>query len=123
MAHFLLLGLFVSLFQRVKDTYQYIIFEAKKSMSEDKLEHSCTRLNDLSNEILMIIFKYLHHHHVLYSFININKRFDTIINDTIIGKKLTLISFNDSSCPFNDTIFDRFCSQILPSIHHKIRMD
>jgi hypothetical protein len=63
-----------------------------------------SQLNDLPNEILIIIFKYLHHHDVLYSFININKQFNSIINDTIIEKKLTLISVNDSSCPFNDTV-------------------
>ncbi|CAF3357466.1 unnamed protein product [Rotaria sp. Silwood2] len=68
----------------------------------------------------MIIFIYLHHHDILYSFININKRFDSIISNAIIGKKLTLISSNDSSFPFNDTIFDRIC-EILPKFYDNIQ--
>jgi hypothetical protein len=78
------------------------------------MEHSCSQLNDLPNEILMMILKYLHHHDVLYSFININKRFNSIIKDTIIEKKLTLIS------SFNDTIFDRIC-EILPEFYDNIQ--
>jgi hypothetical protein len=85
------------------------------------MEYSFTQLNDLPNEILMIIFKNLNNRDVLYSFIDLNKRFDTIINDTIIRKKLTLTSLNDSSYPFTDTIFDRFCLQILPKINDKIQ--
>jgi hypothetical protein len=84
------------------------------------MEHSRSQLTDLPNEIFMIILKYLHHHDVLYSFIDINERFDSIINYTIIGKKLTLISFNDSSFPFNDTIFDRIC-EILTKFYDNIQ--
>ncbi|CAF5002726.1 unnamed protein product, partial [Rotaria sp. Silwood1] len=80
-----------------------------------------SQLNDLPNEILMIIFKNLNHYDVLYSFIGLNKRFDTIINDTIVQKKLTLIKSNDSSDRFTTTIFDRFCREILPKINDKIK--
>ncbi|CAF3182628.1 unnamed protein product [Rotaria sp. Silwood2] len=80
-----------------------------------------SQLNDLPNEILMIIFKNLNHYDVLYSFIGLNKRFDTIINDTIVQKKLTLITSNGSSDRFTTTIFDRFCREILPKINDKIK--
>ncbi|CAF2771180.1 unnamed protein product [Rotaria sp. Silwood2] len=84
------------------------------------MEHSRSQLNDLPNEILLIIFKYLHHHHMIYSFININKRFNLIV-DHIIEKQLVLTSLNDSSFSINnDIILDRV-SRILPSIHHKIQ--
>ncbi|CAF3842672.1 unnamed protein product [Rotaria sp. Silwood1] len=57
---------------------------------------------------------------MIYSFININKQFNLII-DHIIEKQLALTSLNDSSCSINnDIILDRV-SQILPSIHHKIQ--
>jgi hypothetical protein len=78
-------------------------------------------LNDLPNEIMMIIFKYLHHYRVVYSFFNINGRFDAIINKTIIEKQFTLCCNDGSSLSLNDTIFDRFLLQSLPSIHHKIQ--
>jgi hypothetical protein len=56
---------------------------------------------------------------MIYSFINISKRFNLII-DHIIEKQLALTSLNDSSCSINnDIILDRV-SQILSSIDHKI---
>ena len=56
--------------------------------------NSCSQMNDLSNEIFMIIFKYLHHHHhVLYSFFNINKRIHSIIIDTLIEKQTNIYIF------------------------------
>jgi hypothetical protein len=108
------------------------------------MEHSCIRLNDLPDEILLIILKKLHNCDVLYSLIDVNKRLDTIVNDLTFTRTLTLITpvdkrfdtiVNNSiftrnfilithshglSYQFIDTILDRFCFKILPKINDKI---
>ena len=85
------------------------------------MEHSFIQLNDLPDEILLIILKKLHNFDVLYSLIGVNKRLDTIVNDSIFTRNLTLITpFNGLSYQFTDTILDRFCLEILPKIHDKI---
>jgi hypothetical protein len=85
------------------------------------MEQSYVQLDDLPDEILLIIFKNLDNCEVLYSFIGLNKRFDTIIKDTIFTRNLTLItSVHSSSYQFTDSILDRFCVEILPKINDKI---
>ncbi|CAF4750005.1 unnamed protein product, partial [Rotaria sp. Silwood2] len=87
------------------------------------MEHLSTELNDLPDEILMIILKKLFNTEVLYSLIDVNKRLNTIVRDPIFTSHLTLMRcFSDNSnYPLPDPILDRFCLQILPSIHHKIK--
>lgn len=78
-------------------------------------------LNDLPDEILMMILKELHNDEVLYSLIGVNKRFNTLASDSTYTECVTLLaSSSDSLYPYHDTILDRFCSQILPEIHHKV---
>ncbi|CAF2771295.1 unnamed protein product [Rotaria sp. Silwood2] len=85
------------------------------------MEHSCVQLDDLPDEILLIIFQKLHNCDVLYSFIGLNKRLDTIVNDTIFTRNLTLItSAHSPSYQFTDMVLDRFCREILPRINDKI---
>ncbi|CAF4929227.1 unnamed protein product, partial [Rotaria sp. Silwood1] len=85
------------------------------------MEHSCVQLDNLPDEILLIIFQKLHNCDVLYSFIGLNKRLDTIVNDTIFTRNLTLItSAHSSSHQFTDMVLDRFCREILPRINDKI---
>ncbi|CAF3893638.1 unnamed protein product [Rotaria sordida] len=51
----------------------------------------------------------------------IKKRFETIGNDAFFTRNLTLIkSFDALSCQFTDVILDRFCLEILPKINDKI---
>ena len=87
------------------------------------MEHSSVELNDLPDEILMIILKKLSNVEVLYSLIGVNKRLNTIVHDSIFTNCLTLMRcFSDDSIyPLPDPILDRFCLQILPEIHHKIK--
>ena len=87
------------------------------------MEHSSIELNDLPDEIFLIILKKLHNIEVLYSLVGVNKRLNRIINDSIFTSCLTLMppSSNDILYQFTNTILDRFCVQILPSIHHKIK--
>jgi hypothetical protein len=68
-----------------------------------------------------LFLKKLHNSDVLYSLIRVNKRFDTIVNDSMFTRNLILITpFNGLSFQFTDTIFDRFCLEILPKINDKI---
>ncbi|CAF1559911.1 unnamed protein product [Rotaria sordida] len=87
------------------------------------MEYSSIQLNDLSDEILLIIFKNLNNIDLLYSLIGVNKQLNNIVHDSMFTSSLTL--FNHSSYnniyPLSDLMLDRFCFQILPSIHHKIK--
>ncbi|CAF1465152.1 unnamed protein product [Rotaria sordida] len=87
------------------------------------MEDSSIELNELPDEILIIILKKLFNTEVLYSLIDVNKRLNTIVHDPIFTSHLTLMRcFSDDSIyPLPDSILDRFCSQILSSIHHKIK--
>ena len=87
------------------------------------MKYSSIQLNDLPDEILLIILKKLTNVEVLYSLIGVNKRFNKIVHDSIFTSNLTLIRrlSNDSIDPLPYPILDRFCLQILPEIHHKIK--
>ncbi|CAF3067489.1 unnamed protein product [Rotaria sp. Silwood2] len=72
----------------------------------------------------MIIFKKLNNLDILYSFHGVNKRLNKIIQDPIFTSRLTFVEWSlDNfidllSC---NTIVNRFCLQILPEIHNKIK--
>jgi hypothetical protein len=87
------------------------------------MEYSSVQLIDLPDEILMIIFKKLYNFQVLYSLIDVSTRLNTIIYDPVFINRLTLLTrfSNGSIYPLTDSMLDRFCSQILPKIHHKIK--
>jgi hypothetical protein len=87
------------------------------------MEHSFIQLDDLPDEILLIVLKNLDNVEVLYSLIDVNKRLNRIVNDSVFTKYLTLMTLfsNGLLYRFNNTILDRFCRQILPKIHHKIQ--
>ncbi|CAF1425397.1 unnamed protein product, partial [Rotaria sordida] len=86
--------------------------------------NSSIGLNDLPDEILMIIFKKLNNLDIFYSFHSVNQRLNEIINDPIFTSRLTFVKWSSDnfidllSC---NTILNRFCLQILPEIHNKIK--
>jgi hypothetical protein len=85
------------------------------------MERLLAELNDLPDEILLIIFKKLNNASLLYSLIGVNKRLNTIVRDQIFTSHLTLrYSSDDSTRRLHESMIDRFCSQILPEIHHQI---
>ncbi|CAF1330049.1 unnamed protein product [Rotaria sordida] len=84
------------------------------------MEDSFIQLNYLPDEILMIIFKKLNNFDVLYSLMGINKRLDSILQDSIFTRYLTLTKPPIASKQFTDAIIDRICVEILPKIHDKI---
>ncbi|CAF1357922.1 unnamed protein product, partial [Rotaria sordida] len=88
------------------------------------MEYSCIGLNDLPDEILMIIFKKFNNLDVLYSLQAVNQRLNQIIHDPIFTSGLTFVkwfSHNFINLISRDTILKRFCLQILPEIHDKIK--
>ncbi|CAF3350760.1 unnamed protein product [Rotaria sp. Silwood2] len=86
------------------------------------MTHSSAQLNDLTDEILMIIFKNLNNDEILYSLVGVNKRLNTLVHDSAFTSHVTLMRrFSKNSIhPLSDTILDRFL-QILPSIRHKVQ--
>ncbi|UJR12634.1 hypothetical protein I4U23_016809 [Adineta vaga] len=54
---------------------------------------------------------------------SINKKLDRLACDPGFTKYLSLVngSSDDSVCPLPDIVLNRFCSQILPKIHHHIQ--
>ncbi|CAF4584509.1 unnamed protein product [Rotaria socialis] len=86
-------------------------------------EHSTIQLDNLPDEILIMILKKMSQTDVLYSLIDVNQRLNAIAHDPIFTNHLTLREFisNDSINPSTDSMFDRFCSHILPKINDKIK--
>jgi len=84
--------------------------------------NSCLQLNDLSDEILLIIFKKLNNVALLYSLFDVNKRLNEILHDRFFTSHLNLLKFcsTDSNYRLPEPILDRFCLEILPKIHRKI---
>ncbi|CAF3482749.1 unnamed protein product [Rotaria sp. Silwood2] len=87
------------------------------------MEHSCSEVDDLPDEILLNIFKELNNLEVLYSLTDVNKRINKIAHDPIFASHLSLLRHcsDHSIDPLNDSMLHRFCSRILPEIHYKIK--
>ncbi|CAF1019815.1 unnamed protein product [Rotaria sordida] len=88
------------------------------------MEYSCIGLNDLPDEILIIIFKKLNNLDVLYSLQGVNQRLNHIIYDPIFTSRLTFVKrllHNFIDVFHCNMVLNRFCLQILPEIHDKIK--
>ncbi|CAF1019718.1 unnamed protein product [Rotaria sordida] len=88
------------------------------------MEYSCIGLSDLPAEILMIIFKKLNNLDVLYSLQGVNQRLNHIIYDPIFTSRLTFVKrllHNFIDVFHCNMVLNRFCLQILPEIHDKIK--
>ena len=88
------------------------------------MEYSSVRLNDLPDEILIMICQKLNNFDVLYCLKGVNQRFDRIVHDSIFTNRLSFVKW--LKCSFIDllhcdTILNRYCLQILPDIHDKIK--
>ncbi|CAF1153859.1 unnamed protein product [Adineta steineri] len=88
------------------------------------MEYSCVSFTDLPDEILMIICQKLNNFDVLYCLKGVNQRIDRIVHDSTFTTRLNFVKW--SKCGFIsllhcDTILDRYCLQILPDIHDKIK--
>ena len=87
------------------------------------MEDLCVELTDMPDEILLFILNKLTNIELLYSLIGINIRLDKILNASIFTEHLTLTrrSWNNVIRSLDDSILERFCSEILPKIHYKIK--
>jgi hypothetical protein len=76
-------------------------------------------LLDLPDEILLIICNKLDMVDVLYSLVNLNKRFDQLILDPRYIHHLNLRTKTLDSSIYNP-VYDQICTNFLPRIHHKV---
>lgn len=85
---------------------------------------ACFGLEDLPDEILLIILKYLTNIEVLYSLMNINTRLNAVVSDSIFTSRLTflkcLFKVRKSLQSLSPTILNKVL-KILPEICHNIK--
>ena len=88
-----------------------------------EMERSLVELNDLPDQIRLSIFQKLDNISLLNSLMGVNRRLNTIVCDPIFTSHLTLMKrlSDDSVHSLSDSTLDRFCSQILPEIHCRIK--
>lgn len=87
------------------------------------MNRSIVNIMDLPDEIILIIWNKLNKIDALYSFLNVNRRFDKLIRDKIYTRSIELIKINcdeEDNCSLSDKILDRFCLNILPQIHYSV---
>ncbi len=84
------------------------------------MNRSIVNIMNLPDEIILIIWNKLNKIDALYSFLNVNRRFDKLIRDKIYTRSIELIKTNceekEDNCSLSDQILDRFCLEILPQI-------
>jgi hypothetical protein len=80
------------------------------------MNRSSVHLLNLPDEILLIILKKLNNIHVLYSLLDINNgRLNILAQGNTFTNILNFVSID------NNSLIDRFCSYILPRIHHNVK--
>jgi hypothetical protein len=80
------------------------------------MNRSNIHLLDLPDEILLIILNKLKNIDVLYSLLDINnERLNILAQENTFPNIRNFVSINDIS------LIDRFCSYILPRIHHNVK--
>jgi len=104
---------------------KYNIYRLKKNipLHLNMNQHS-VHLLDLPNELLFIILRKLENVDVLYSLMNINnQRLDSIAQDQIFTNVLNFVSILQSTdeISISGSILNRFCVNILPTIHENVK--
>ena len=85
------------------------------------MNHSTAQLTKLPDELLLIILKKLDNTDVLYSLLGLSFCLDRIIRDPCFTTEINFIGANEDHSTQMDTRLDRFCLNILPEIHHRIK--
>jgi hypothetical protein len=81
---------------------------------------------DIPDEIFFIIFKKLNMVEVLYSLVNVNRRFDRLaldslyINNLNMADTMTINSFDEQPRSIDAQIIRKICEKILPRIHDQV---
>lgn len=78
-------------------------------------------LTNLPDELLLIILRKLESVDVLYSLLGVNKDLDRIVRDPWFTTAIKFIRPNGENFDENEVFIGRFCSIILPKIHHLIK--
>ena len=85
------------------------------------MSRSNINLLDLPDEILLLILKKLNNIDVLYSFIDVNnEHLNNLAQEKIFSDTLNFISMDNVSAIDQDKLH-RFCKDILPRIHEKVK--
>ena len=80
------------------------------------MSQSNVHLLHLPDELLLIILKKVSNIDVLYSFLDINNgRLNTLAQENTFTNILEFVSIDDIF------IINRFCTEILPRIHHSVK--
>jgi hypothetical protein len=80
------------------------------------MNRSNVHLLDLPDEILLLILNKLNNMDVLYSLLDINNgRLNILAKEKTFTNTLEFVTIDDNS------IIDRFCSDILPRIHQNVK--
>ncbi len=80
------------------------------------MNRSSVHLLDLPDEILLTILKKLNNIDVLYSLLHINNgRLNILAQENTFTNILNFVSID------NNSLIHRFCSYILPRIHHNVK--
>ncbi|CAF5017027.1 unnamed protein product [Rotaria sp. Silwood1] len=87
------------------------------------MDYSTVQLLDLPDEMLIEILNKLNNIDVLCTVLGVNKRLERLARDTIFTDFLDLTTKSSLGgiCSMSNIILDRFCSSILPQIHHNIK--
>ncbi|CAF1309460.1 unnamed protein product [Rotaria sordida] len=88
------------------------------------MNQSNVGLLDLPNEILFIILKKLDNIDVLYSLLDVdNQKLDIIVQANIFTNTLNFVlkTLNNDIFSLDNSIIDRFCTNILPRIHQNVK--
>ncbi len=77
---------------------------------------------DLPDEMLLAILNKMNMVDVLYSFVDVNQRFDRLVLDPlyICHLNFTNNSLLNRNSAIANQVLDRICERIVPRIHHKI---
>ena len=92
----------------------------------NNLNNNHLNILDLPDEILFIIFKKLNMVDVLYSLVDVNRRFDRLALDSLYIRDLdmtTIMNINslyDQTSSIDTQVLSRICEKILPRIHHQV---
>jgi hypothetical protein len=92
----------------------------------NNLNNNDHNILDLPDEILFILFKKLNTTDVLHSLVDVNRRFDRLVLDSLYIRDLdmtdiiTINSLYDQTSSIDTQILSKICSKILPRIHHQV---
>jgi hypothetical protein len=82
---------------------------------------------DIPDELLFLIFRRLNTVDVLYSVVDVNRRFNRLVFDSLYVCDLNMTtitninSLYDQSSVIDPQVLSRICSRILPRIHDQVR--